>query len=116
MKQVGKRLASHETRETFVSNKSADDCAVLLFYPGLIILMMWARASKLDPMLPAVGQKCIVDKSAVVVGVDPEYGNRKLPANDFKPLNHERLLRLDENDLTMIQAKQLFGYEDDTPL
>jgi len=56
---------------TLVADETADDRAVLLLDPGLVVLLVGPRTRELPLLLLAVGLERFVDEGTVIVRVDP---------------------------------------------
>src|SRR3990172_3106815 len=74
--EVSQGLTGDAPAVTFVSDKPADDSAVLLFDPSLVILSVSSRTRKLELPALTVVHECFIDKCAVVVGVDSYHRHR----------------------------------------
>jgi hypothetical protein len=69
-------LGIRDPGEPTVASQLANDCAILLFHPGLIILSIRARTRELQPCLPTVAEHRFIDKGAVIVCVEPAQRKR----------------------------------------
>jgi hypothetical protein len=75
---MSQSLTSNDPRKPFVSDQSANDSAILLFYPRLVVLMVGPRTRKFNVMLPAEGQKRIVNKGTIIARIDAQHWERNL--------------------------------------
>src|SRR5262249_45322375 len=94
----GRDLTRRDPREALVAYEAADDRAVLLLDPGLVILVVSPRARELPALLLAVGQECLVDEGTVVVRVDPLDRDGELAAEHLQGLHYQGLLTRHQGD------------------
>ena len=84
--------------QTAIPDQSADDRAVLLLDPGLVVLPIRPGARQLDAVLLAEADQHLVEKLAVVVGVDPPQRKREGAAEPIHRVDQRRLLPIPSLD------------------
>jgi hypothetical protein len=84
-------LAGDNSRETIVANESADNGPVLLFNPSLIVLSISPRSCELDVFTLAVDKQRVIDERTIVIGVDSQDREGKLPADHLESFHHQLL-------------------------
>ena len=90
--EMGQRLTCDNSGESFVTDQTPDHRSILLLHSGLVILIVGATAGELDSPSLRKLQKGLVDKSPIVIGVDPSNWNWNLAKQCTETLDHERLL------------------------
>ena len=74
-----------------MTDEVADHGAVLLLYPGLVVLAVGPGTGELDAPLGAVLGESIVDEYAVVVRVDAFDGEGQLSPDGLQSCQHHQI-------------------------
>src|SRR5262245_61665991 len=83
--QPGQALTRRQPRETLVADEAADDGAVLLLDPGLVVLVIRPRARELPLLLLAVRLERLIDEGAVVSESIPLMGTGNWRRSTSRP-------------------------------
>ena len=86
--QAGQRFGPGHAFQTAISHQAADDRAVLLLDPRLVVLPIRPRPRQLDVVLLAEADQHLVEKLAAVVGVDPPQRKREGAAEPIHRVDH----------------------------
>src|SRR4051794_28325358 len=60
-----------------ISHFLAHVCPIALFYPGIVIFLIWPRPRHLDVSLPTVTPQKVVDQAMIVIPVDLAKAKRR---------------------------------------
>ena len=83
------RLGPGHALQAAVPDQTADDGAVLLFDPGLVVLAEGPGPGQLDALLPAEGHQHLVEELAAVVRVDPAEREGQRASQLIQRIDHQ---------------------------
>ncbi|HMB02522.1 MAG TPA: hypothetical protein VKP69_02145 [Isosphaeraceae bacterium] len=72
--KASQALAGDQAREALIAHEPADDGAILLLDPSLVILLVGPRACELDLLLLAIAPKNLIDEGAIIICIIPQIG------------------------------------------
>ena len=90
--QLRQGLRRFGTAQAAVAHQPPHDGAVLLLDPGLVVLLVGARACLHELTGLAVVEDRLVHEGTIVVRVHAEHGKGKLFLGDGQRLDHQRLI------------------------
>ena len=87
--QASQRCRGGYALQATIPDQSADDRAVLLLDPRLVVLPIRPASCEIDPMFLAEGDQHLVEKLAAVIDVDPQERKRKCAAKLIDRVDHQ---------------------------
>ena len=96
--EAGQRLGCRHALQAAVPDHPANDGAVLLLDPGLVVLPIRPGPCELNALLPAEGHQHLVDELAAVVRVDPAERERQRAAQMIQRVDHQACFAHQERD------------------
>lgn len=90
--KFGQRNGRLQPLEATIADQAAHNRSVLLLHPCLVVLPIGSAARERDIAGGAVIAYRLVDEDAVVVGVEPQQGERHEPADFTQHRDEHRLL------------------------